>query len=601
MPIRPLPPQLVNQIAAGEVVERPASVLKELLENALDAGARRVSIEAEQGGIKRLVVSDDGCGIPRDELGLAVSRHATSKIATLRDLERVTSLGFRGEALPSIGSVARLQITSRVPASELAWRLVGDGSGHYQGPVPAAHPPGTRVEVRDLFFNIPARRKFLRTERTEFQHLLGLVQRLALSRFTVSLDLRHNRRSVLELPPAEDEAAEDLRVAAVCGEDFAEACVRIEHARAGMRLWGWMARPTFSRSQTDLQYFYVNGRPVRDRTVAHAVRQAYADVLFHGRHPAYVLHLEMDPEAVDVNVHPAKQEVRFRDARAVHDFLFHVLHRVIAELRPGSAGKLRTQAPASSPTTPPPEPSPSQTEVGLPYPGVAEAQVASYARMSEAARALSAETEHRGEQTNQAAREKSTPPLGFALAQLHGIYILAENARGLVLVDMHAAHERITYERLKRAVHEGPVPTQRLLVPLHLQVSATEAEHGEAARGALSELGVELDRIGPRALVVRAIPALLAGTDVERLVRDVLADLCIHGCAQRIHEEMDRLLATMACHGAVRAHRRLTLEEMNALLRDMEQTDRSGQCNHGRPTWVQLDLEALDRLFLRGR
>ncbi len=608
MPIRRLPPQLVNQIAAGEVVERPASVLKELLENSLDAGATALRIEAEQGGIKRLMVQDDGCGIPKDELSLAVCRHATSKIANLGDLERVASLGFRGEALPSIGSVARLQITSRAAGADSAWRLEGDGSGHYVGPLPAALPSGTRVEVRDLFFNVPARRKFLRTERTEFQHLLGLVQRVVLSRFAVAVRLRHNRRDVLDLPAAVGEAAENDRVAAVCGEDFAAACVRVEHTGAGMRLWGWMARPSFSRSQADLQYFYVNGRPVRDRVVAHAVRQAYADVLYHGRHPAYVLFLELDPAAVDVNVHPAKQEVRFREQRAVHDFLYHVLHEAIAKIRPGESAPAHGKGTGRGAAAFGPmergrggrvEAGPAQQGLRLPASRVAEAQAESYGVLAESARAITRAVEE--PEVSDPQDEAAPPPLGFALAQLHGIYILAQNSRGLVLVDMHAAHERITYERLKQAVRGGGVGSQQLLVPLRLQVSAAEAEAAEAARETLLRLGLEIDRIGPGDIVVRAVPAPLAGAQAERLARDVLADLCAHGSSRRIEAEIDRLLATMACHGSVRAHRRLAVEEMNALLRDMEETERSGQCNHGRPTWVELDLQALDRLFLRGR
>ena len=611
MPIRPLPPQLVNQIAAGEVVERPASVLKELLENSLDAGARCIRIEAEQGGIRRLRVRDDGCGIPRDELRLAVSRHATSKIATLEDLERVGSLGFRGEALPSIGSVARLQIVSRVAGEEQAWSLTGDGGGRYEGPVPAAHPQGTEVEVRDLFFNVPARRKFLRTERTEYQHLLGLVQRMALSRFPVALHFRHNRRDVLDLPAAGEEAAEDARVAAVCGEDFARACVRIEHAGAGLRLWGWMARPTFSRSQPDLQHFYVNGRPVRDRVVAHAVRQAYADVLYHGRHPAYVLYLELDPAAVDVNVHPAKLEVRFRDARMVHDFLFHALHEAIAALRPGTAGTMVevSNRPASGSSSPEGEaagpPAYGRTACGgqpgldLPAAGVAEAQMRGYAALAQAAGRIAGAAPAEGPEGPTEADD--TPPLGFALGQLHGVYILAQNAAGLVVVDMHAAHERITYERMKRSWHARQPAVQRLLVPVCMRVSVHEADLAEEAQVDLARIGLEIDRTGPAELRVRAVPAALAGADAERLVRDVLADLGTHGTSLRVAAEIDRLLATLACHGSLRAHRRLSLEEMNALLRAMENTERSGQCNHGRPTWVQLDLQALDRLFLRGR
>lgn len=598
MPIRQLPPQLINQIAAGEVVERPASVVKELLENSLDAGATRIEIEVEQGGVRRIRVRDDGAGIAREELALALSRHATSKIATLDDLEHVASLGFRGEALPSIASVSRLTLSSRTADEENGWRIEGDGRERFEPPVPAAHPVGTTVEVRDLFFNVPARRKFLRSERTEFGHLQQVVQRIGLSRFDVALELRHNGRVVASLRPARERAEAEARIAEVCGSEFVQQSVYLDHRAAGLRLWGWIGLPTFSRSQADLQHFYVNGRMVRDKVIAHAVRQAYADVLFHGRHPAFVLYLELEPELVDVNAHPTKHEVRFRESRMVHDFLFRTLHQALADLRPGDAapatprlgGLAGSPAGAPGPATTAAsfaraEP-PRQSRLAV---GVAE-QLAAYASLHVAAAPAP-----------QAEPEAGVPPLGYALAQLHGIYVLAENAAGLVLVDMHAAHERITYERLKAGLEGQGVRSQPLLVPLTLAVSAREADVAEEHAGVFAELGFEIDRQGPERVVVRAVPALLGDVDVEPLVRDVLADLIVQGSSERIRHALNGLLATMACHASVRAHRRLSLPEMNALLRDMERTERSGQCNHGRPTWVQLSIDQLDKLFLRGQ
>ncbi|MBK1691156.1 DNA mismatch repair endonuclease MutL [Ectothiorhodospira mobilis] len=621
MPIRELPPQLINQIAAGEVVERPASVVKELLENSLDAGAGQIRVDVEQGGMRRIRVRDDGRGIPREELALALRRHATSKIADLTDLERVASLGFRGEALPSIASVSRLTLTSAVAGMDTGWTLRGDGGDRFEDPAPAPHPVGTTVDVRDLFYNVPARRKFLRTERTEYGHLEEVIRRIALSRPELGLELQHNGRSGLRLPPATDAPARDQRVARICGDPFIQRSVFLEQEGAGLRLWGWMGLPTFSRSQPDLQYFGVNGRMVRDRLVTHAVRQAYRDVLQHGRHPAYVLFLELDPALVDVNAHPAKHEVRFRDARLVHDFLFRSLHRALAELRPGAVpapaatpgeaasggegGPGEQQAPleaghrptAASPQMPTRSPGErdqggTQGRLGLP---VAEA-MAAYQR-------LHAEAPAQPQATAETAQEEAPedPPLGFALGQLHGVYILAQNRDGLVLVDMHAAHERITYERLKRAWKEEGIRAQPLLLPETLEVSRAEAELAETQRETFQRLGLELDRAGPERLRLRAVPALLARGDTAALVRDVLADLKAQGSSTRVEERIHALLGTMACHGSVRAHRSLTLQEMNALLRDMEATERSGQCNHGRPTWTLLSMQELDRLFLRGR
>ncbi|MBA2079062.1 DNA mismatch repair endonuclease MutL [Rhodanobacter sp. PCA2] len=605
--IRPLPPELINQIAAGEVIERPSSVVKELVENSLDAGASRIEVEIEAGGARLIRVRDDGGGIAPDELPLAVASHATSKIGSFDDLEHVASMGFRGEALASVSSVARFALTSRLRDAEAAFRIEVDG-GRLQAARPAQHPPGTSVEVRDLFHNVPARKKFMRAERTEFAHIDDLLKSLALARGGVEFRLVHNGKPVRIWKAARDEQAQLRRVAEVLGEDFPAQSLRVDHAAAGMRLSGWVGLPTASRSQADQQYFYVNGRLVRDRVVAHAVRQAYADVLFHGRHPAFVLYLELDPAGVDVNVHPAKHEVRFREQRLVHDFLFRTLHEALAQTRAGQVeshaeaegGRLHmSTAHASAPGLPAVARAASwpvhagQNRLAL---GVRDEPLAGYAALlGEAPRAPGAPTPMPTVEAGDA------PPLGYAVAQLKGIYILAENAQGLVLVDMHAAHERITYEQLKAGRACSNLRSQLLLVPLNIAVSAREAAAAEEHAEALSDWGLELSRSGPSGVVVRRIPALLEGADVSQLTRDVLAELAQHGSSRRLQELENELLSTMACHGSVRAGRRLTLPEMNALLREMEATERSGQCNHGRPTWTQLSLSELDKLFMRGR
>ncbi|MGC1550571.1 MAG: DNA mismatch repair endonuclease MutL [Rhodanobacter sp.] len=610
--IRPLPPELINQIAAGEVIERPSSVVKELVENSLDAGATRIEVDIEQGGARLIRVRDDGGGILPDELSLAVASHATSKIGSFDDLEHVASMGFRGEALASVSSVARFALTSRTHDADNAFRIEVDG-GKLQAARPAQHPPGTSVEVRDLFYNVPARRKFMRAERTEFAHIDDLLKSLALARGSVEFRLSHNGKPVRIWKAARDEHAALLRVAEVLGEEFPRQSLRIDHAAAGMRLSGWVGLPTASRSQADSQYFYVNGRLVRDRVVAHAVRQAYADVLFHGRHPAFVLYLELDPVGVDVNVHPAKHEVRFREQRLVHDFLFRTLHEALAHTR---AGQVSSQAQATDgalrmSTAIPPHPTQQHTAPYASQPliqswparadqtrlqlGVRDEPLADYA-------ALLGEPARMPTMTPMPANDASeAPPLGFAIAQLKSIYILAENEQGLVLVDMHAAHERITYEKLKAGRVCSNLRSQLMLVPLNIAVSAKEAAAAEEHADALAEWGLELSRSGPSGVVVRRIPALLEGADVGQLTRDVLAELAQHGSSRRLQELENELLSTMACHGSVRAGRRLTLPEMNALLREMEETERSGQCNHGRPTWTQLSLGELDKLFMRGR
>ncbi|MCU7904812.1 MAG: DNA mismatch repair endonuclease MutL [Candidatus Thiodiazotropha sp. (ex Epidulcina cf. delphinae)] len=600
MPIRILSSQLINQIAAGEVVERPASVVKELVENSLDAGARRVDIDIEQGGVKLIRVRDDGVGIAKDELAMALSRHATSKVDRFEDLESLQSMGFRGEALPSIGSVSRLRLISRHQEAQDAWEVTaGDGADSGLQPKPAAHPQGACVEVHDLFFNTPARRKFLRTEKTEFNHIHTLLQRLALARFDVGFYLRHNQRPVLSLPPCEGRAEHERRLVEVLGEAFLDQALPIEDQAGDLSLNGWVARSSFSRSQADMQYFYVNRRMVRDKLVAHAVRQGYQDVLYQGRHPAYVLFLGMDPRKVDVNVHPSKHEVRFRDSRSVHDFIYRGLHRSLAETRPqvavesqqpvvlnreSDAGQPRKQAPYQAPR-----------QQGIDW-RLAE-RPAAYRAGFTAQQPVDMPPAEPPENP----QAERIPPLGFALAQLHGIYILAENQAGLVLVDMHAAHERITYERFKQTHHGDGITRQPLLVPLRVAVSASEADLVEEFQELLSRIGIEVSRLGREALAVRAIPALLQGADVEKLLRDLLSDLAEHGRSNRLQDEIDKVLATMACHASVRANRRLGQDEMNALLRDMERTERADQCNHGRPTWVQLSVAELDRLFLRGR
>ena len=598
--IRSLPPELVNQIAAGEVIERPASVVKELVENSLDAGSRRIDIDIEAGGSRLIRIRDDGGGIEADDLALAVSAHATSKIASFEDLERVGTLGFRGEALPSIASVSRFALTSRTAAAENAFRIeVDGGKPHVQRP--AQHGIGTSVEVRDLFYNLPARRKFLRAERTEFNHIDDLVKSIALARPGVEFRLSHNGKAVRLFKPSasEDEAAR--RVSEVLGDEFLRNSLRVGHDGAGMVLSGWVGLPTASRSQADQQYFHVNGRLVRDRVVAHAVRQAYADVLYHGRHPAFVLFLELDPQGVDVNVHPAKSEVRFRESRLVHDFLYRSLHEALADARAG-AGPMADAGVAAGGAEAARSPlSMARNQSGIRF-GVGE-PLADYAALfgrnvENSANVTLQDMPAAGQPESDTSQ---IPPLGFAIAQLHGIFVLAQNAHGLILVDMHAAHERITYERLKRDQQGEGIRSQMLLVPMAIAVSEREAAIVEEQTGRFAELGFDIVRSGPQGITVRRVPSLLAGGDVAQLVRDVIADLATHGSTTRVEEAGNELLSTMACHGSIRANRRLSLPEMDALLREMEITERSGQCNHGRPTWVQLSLQELDRLFLRGR
>ncbi len=593
MPIRQLSEHLINQIAAGEVVERPASVIKELVENSLDAGADRIRIEIEGGGIRRMRVIDNGSGIAQEQLALALSPHATSKISSLEDLEGVSSLGFRGEALASIASVSRLRLASRVDDSDEGAELEAEG-GRISPVRPAGMPAGTTIDVRDLFYNVPARRKFVRTERTEFGHIDEIVRRLALANIHANFELVHDGRVMRRLAAgaASDEGLR--RVGDVCGQDFVDQALRLTREHAGLSLSGWIARPAYSRAQADQQFFFVNGRLVRDRLVTHAVRQAYRDVLFHGRHPAYVLSLELDPRRVDANVHPQKTEVRFRDGRLVHDFLFATINQALAETRPsGEHGPSPARADFSV-AAGRADSWPRQSGLQL---GVAE-QIERYGRL---ARSGPFGSERMGPSEQGQGEREGMPPLGFAVAQIHGVFILAENARGLIVVDMHAAHERIVYEQLKRSWCEDRVRAQRLLVPEQLAVSRREVQALETHASDLGRLGFELDLAGPERVLVRAVPSLLAQSDPLGLVRDLLADLAELGQSQRVEAAIDALLSTIACHGSVRANRRLNIDEMNRLLRDMERTERSDQCNHGRPTWVELDMKSLDRLFLRGQ
>jgi len=641
--IHALEPRLINQIAAGEIIERPASMVKELIENALDAGANSIEIEVEKAGVKRLKISDNGHGILKHDLSMALSRHATSKIENLNDLEQIATLGFRGEALPSIASVTRMTIKSREAQSEQAWMVSSDGNNQVSEAVPVAHPVGTTIETRDLFYNTPARRKFLRTDNTEFKHLDQVVRRMALSRFDVAFKLSHNGRVVMHLPAV--RADDPRRVKMVCGDNVPDNSLYFVEEREGMRLSGWAGLPGFSRSQADMQYFFLNGRLIRDKTVIHAIRLGYQDVLFHGRHPVYVLFLEMDPAGVDVNVHPTKHEVRFRESGRVHSFVFRSLQR---QLSASAADSASVQVDLESGMASPRPINPNQANSGS-YAAnhlteqsplnLRDAQLESAANVGisqnmGAAGAFSRNYEQSKLTPQQIKEQISTyrqidgsvfradkrsdeavlnsfsqsaqqseqiPPLGYALAQLKGVYILAENEQGLILVDMHAAHERITYERLKDELDANSIAQQPLLVPVTIQISETELMAWQQQSELFAQLGLELEQLDEQVLVVRSVPEVLLKADVSQLVRDVLSDLVAHEKSNRIEETMHELLSSMACHGSVRANRLLSIAEMNALLRDMEVTERSGQCNHGRPTWVSMSLGQLDSWFKRGQ
>lgn len=616
--IQLLTPQLANQIAAGEVIERPASVAKELIENSLDAGSKNLEIDIDKGGMQRIRIRDDGHGIHKDDLALAFSRHATSKIRDLDDLEKIMTLGFRGEALASISSVARVTLSSCAKDEANGWQIKVDDHSNALTPTPTAHPQGTTIEVCDLFFNTPARRKFLRTEQTEFGHLEEVVKRLALSNFDIGITLRHNKKVIHQLRPAIDNTLREQRVASICGQAFMENAVYVEMEATDLKLWGWISLPTFSRSQADLQYFYVNGRMVRDKLVSHAVKQAYQDVLFHGRHPAFVLFLELDPTAVDVNAHPTKHEVRFRDSRLIHDFIYRSLQKAIAGIKPEAVleAKISEQSiPIRNDVIE--EKIPTQAAFNNFYqapepikPFAVREQMATYGKLHGTEDSNDRNTTQitslpigfrLPSRDDVVPQNANTPPLGFALAQLKGVYILAENEQGLILVDIHAAHERITYERLKTMQQTDGIKMQPLLIPISITVSSKEANLAEENIELFTQAGFALERLGPETIVVRQTPTLLNDLDIAELVRDVLSDLNEHATSTRLNEKINELLASIACHGSVRANRRMTIPEMNQLLRDMENTERSGQCNHGRPTWVQMSLTELDKLFLRGR
>ena len=640
--IQILSPRLANQIAAGEVVERPASVIKEMLENSIDAGATRIDIDVEEGGVKLMRIKDNGIGMSQQDLPLALARHATSKIKLLDDLEAVGTLGFRGEALASISSVSRLTMTSNDKDDHNGWAARTEGRDMAAELSPAPHPRGTTVEVHDLFFNTPARRKFYVQKKTEFNRIDDVVKQLALSRFDIGFELRHNQRSIRCFRPAQTDAERSRRVAQICGPAFMDHALSIDIERQGLRLWGWVALPAFSRSQADLQHFYVNGRSIRDRLIAHAVRQAYSDVLYHGRHPAFVLYLEVDPATVDVNVHPTKHEVRFRDHRMIHNFIYSSLHHALADVRPedqlqhqslstsdngvASVEQMTQQSAMSlapthsaSPTFTSAAPVTSSTSVSSGYLPAKQAnnQVKESLAFYESTQPNHVDSNadcvtlpHTQSDVSpksaeplisELPAESIIPPLGFAIAQLKGIYILSENNEGLIIVDMHAAHERIVYERMKQAVSAGTIQSQPLLVPLTLAASEKEVSCIEQQMEALLQLGFVIEAAGPESLLVRQVPVLLIKANIEQLLRDVMSDIIQYGSSERIQQHINSILGTMACHGAVRANRKLSIPEMNALLRDMETTERSGQCNHGRPTWTQFDLSEIDQWFMRGQ
>ncbi len=589
---------VANQIAAGEVVERPASVVKELIENSLDAGAAQVDLEIENGGFKLIRIRDNGCGIHADDLILALSRHATSKINNADDLIEIKTLGFRGEALASISSVARLTLSSAI-ANQTGWQVVTEGIEEQPVCCPAPHPRGTTIEVRDLFFNTPARKKFLRTERTEFEQIDTLLKRIALSCFSVGFTLKHNQKLVRQYRAADSPLEHQQRIGSLCGDAFVQQALKIEtDTTLDLTLTGWIGLPTFSRAQADLQYFYVNGRMVRAKLVNHAVRQAYHDVVYGDRHPAFVLFLTLPPSQVDVNVHPAKHEVRFRESRLVHDFIYRSLQSALAEVRPGQP-QLLPPTGIQSRTSLQVDPPPIQQSFGATTwraaPRKVQEHISIYQRMHEDGLSLTPSVDIDKKNT------ATIPPLGYALAQLRTIYILAENAEGLVLVDMHAAHERVLYEQLKRDLANTTIVAQPLLVPLSVALSDREVDLLEEQSAIFLSMGMRIERISQTVILIREVPSLLRHVEWEQCIRDIAADLIEQEQSCRLQDYADHLLGTMACHAAVRAQRKLSIAEMNALLRTMETTENSGQCNHGRPTWMTLSIQELDKLFLRGR
>lgn len=608
-----LPSHLADQIAAGEVVERPASVVKELLENALDSGATQIEIQIEEGGEKLISVIDNGMGIRQSQLMLAVSRHATSKIHTAQDLAAVATLGFRGEALASISSVSRLTLTSKFQGEGAAWQLSGEGEGRWSEPTPTAHPQGTHVEVKDLFFNTPARKKFLRAARTEFMHIDQLVKRVMLSRPEISMKLVHNQKVVRQVHAVHDEAALKQRLKQLMGTPFVDQSLELNFEAQDIQLSGWVGQATFNRSQTDMQYLFVNGRIVRDRLLSYAVKQAYADVLYHGRHPAYLLFLDIPHDLVDVNVHPAKYEVRFANGRWVYDFLRRSVREAVTQpvgvaSNQNNAALTPSNTFTSNYSSESRQVDPQITQSAMQFQMSSSSTAGSGVGVSEPvpyyAMAPDAETVESLKNRFDDARsnaQNDTPILGYAKAQIHGVFILAENEKGLVLVDMHAAHERIVYERMKQQWQQDRLISQPLLVPIVVGLESSQVQVWETYQEEFQKLGFEAEAFGPEQLKFTMVPSLLAKSDIPRLVNDMIADLAVAGQTQLVDEKINAILSTMACHGSVRANRHLTLDEMNALLRDMEATESSAQCNHGRPTWVQLSMEQLDGLFMRGQ
>ncbi len=603
MRIQALTSHLIDQIAAGEVIERPASVIKELVENSIDAGANEIHIDIEQGGKALIRVRDNGIGIAKEELKLALTRHATSKISSMQDLEQVVSLGFRGEALPSIASISKFSLSSKEQEQEYAWKITAQGEGREEI-VPDSLTEGTLIEVRDLFFNIPARKKFLKTDRTETTYLDKILRRLALSRFDISFYISHNQKNSHRWLASNNIDNDAIRLRQIMGESFFDAALAFENSSEYISLSGWLAMPSFSRSQTDMQYLFVNGRPIKDRLLAHAARQAYQDVLYHGRFPAYIIYLTIDPLLIDVNAHPTKQEIRFQESRSIHDFVYRTIKQALAEVGPQ---ELVNQNSNNNST--PAEyyklinkkgDSVSNTaflqKALLPL-QTRESESDNHALYSSLYESFPDHSDRAEVHDHQAI----IPPLGFALAQLHGIYILAENENGLIIVDMHAAHERINYEKLKQAVEEDGIPVQDLLVPEKISVSQQEADAVEFNQEVFAHIGLSIDRIGPESIIVRKVPALFKHVKLVVLIKDLLAEIINQGESRFLEQTANEILSTMACHMSVRANRQLTIEEMNALLRNMEITERSGQCNHGRPTWRQFTIDDLDRLFMRGR
>ncbi len=588
--IRLLPDLLINQIAAGEVIERPAAALKELLENSLDAGATDVAVQLEGGGIKLLRVRDNGSGISQDELPFALMRHATSKIASLEDLQRVASMGFRGEALASMAAVAQVVLTSRSADSVHAWQIQAVDGSHSDA-APAAHALGTSVEVRELYFNTPARRKFLKSEATELAYCEETFKRIALSRPDVAFSLQHNNRMVWQLPAQQGEAVMAKRIEALLGKEFAQSAVSVSRQAADLSLFGIASLPAYSKATRDAQYFFVNGRFIRDKVVAHAIRQAYQDILHHQRHPAFVLFLDLPPELVDVNVHPSKSEVRFRESQAIHQFVFHTLQQALS-----APVSMADNAPNM-----PHQPAPSSYMQQPMRLHMAAQPLAFYDALFGGRNQESSISTDIQPDVRTAHATTDIPPLGFALAQLSGIYILAQNLHGLVVVDMHAAHERIVYEKLKTSLDQQQIPTQPLLIPVSFPADALDVATVEEEQAALAQLGFDIAPLSPTTLAVRAMPAMLKQAHAEAAARDVLHELREYGATRALTERRNELLSTLACHSAVRANRILTIAEMNHILREMERTERSGQCNHGRPTWFQMTITELDALFMRGK